>query len=42
MSGKKTYTKVVAGDEKTPDHSHSWMRAYLWENEDDALTKPSN
>ena len=28
MSAKRTYAEVVAGDEKTPDDGHSWMRAY--------------
>ena len=32
MPAKRTYSKVVVGDEKTPDDSHNWMWAYQQES----------
>ena len=34
MSSKRTYAKVVAGDDM-----HSWMQAYQQESNDNALKK---
>lgn len=39
MSAKRTYAKVVSGDENTPDDGYSWMQAYQQESEEDALKK---